>query len=224
MDAPCVLPRERAPHAGDERHSAKPSPSRDVADAGAVRLAGRSQRAGQLVVALGLGLAALLLEATAERVVAVVVDGGELEELAELGLGFLVSGDPEVGDSEGPPGRGLLRLPPLRLLERDRGLSGHALTKVGPALLEQVVRLAHPAPVSKVRLFLVKRIRQTSRRPEASLATPYERSRDSLARPLIPGPKSARSETRPMVRSVRVSAARSSRRSDRSSRRAERAA
>src|SRR5262249_34390761 len=158
------------------------------------------QRARELVVALGLGLAALLLEAAAERVVAVVVDRGELEELPEFGLGLRIAVDPEVGDPERLADRGLLGLAPLRLLQRDRGLSGHAFTEVGPALLEQVVRLAHLAPESKFRLFLVKRIRQTSRSPEAARATPYERSRDSLARPLIPGPKRDRTETRPRAR------------------------
>src|SRR5206468_9731878 len=105
--------------------------------------AGGSQRARELVVPLGLGLAPLLLEAAPERVVAVVVGGRELEQLPELALCLHVTVDAEVGDPERLADRGLLRLAALRLLERDGGLRGHALSKVGASLLKEVVGVTH---------------------------------------------------------------------------------
>src|SRR5262249_36112205 len=71
------------------------------------------------------------------------VDWCELEHLAELRLGLGVAVDAEVRDPERLADRRLLRLAPLRLLERDRRLRGAALLEVGPALLEEVERLAH---------------------------------------------------------------------------------
>jgi hypothetical protein len=53
--------------------------------------------------------------------------------------------DPEVRDPERLADRRLLRLAPLRLLEGYRRLSGAALLKMRPALLEQIERLAHRA-------------------------------------------------------------------------------
>src|SRR6266496_4814926 len=92
---------------------------------------------------LRLGLMAPFLETAAERIVTVVVCGRELEQLPELVLGLFVAVDAEVGDPERFADRGLLGLEPLRLLERDRRLRRHALPQVGPALLEEVVRVAH---------------------------------------------------------------------------------
>ena len=51
--------------------------------------------------------------------------------------------DPEVGDAERLADRRLLRLPPLRLLERHRRLRVPAVRHVLAALLEEVVGLAH---------------------------------------------------------------------------------
>ena len=79
-------------------------------------------------MAVRLGLAALLLERAAERVVRVVVGRRELEHGAELGLGLLPAREAEVGDPERLADRRLLRLEPLRLLEHDRGLRRHALS------------------------------------------------------------------------------------------------
>jgi len=42
MDAPCVLPRERASHPGDERYSAEPSYRSSRATSAAIRLASLS--------------------------------------------------------------------------------------------------------------------------------------------------------------------------------------
>jgi hypothetical protein len=94
-------------------------------------------------VALGLGVAALLLEAAAERVVRIVVGRRELEHLAELRRGLVVAVDPEVRDPERLADRGLLRLTPLGLLERDGRLSRHPLAELSAPLLEEVVRLGH---------------------------------------------------------------------------------
>ena len=88
-------------------------------------------------------LAALLLEAAAERIVRIVVDRSELEHLAELGLGLGVAVDAEVRDSECLADRRFLGLAGLRLLERNRRLRGHAVLQVGSALLEKVEGLAH---------------------------------------------------------------------------------
>src|SRR5213078_3988140 len=92
----------------------------------AVLVRSRPQRARELVVPVRLDVASLLLEAAAERVVRVVVDRRELQHLAELCLGLAPAPDPEVGDSERLADRGLVRLAPLRLLERDGRLCGHA--------------------------------------------------------------------------------------------------
>src|SRR5205085_644178 len=93
-----------------------------------------------------LGRAALLLEAAAERVVRVVVGRREFEHLPELGLRLLPAVDAEVRDPERLADRGLVRLAALRLLERHRRLRGAALLQVRPALLEEVVGLAHVSP------------------------------------------------------------------------------
>src|SRR5206468_10272744 len=121
-------------------------PSIEVADAGPVVLRAGAERAGELVVRVRLPLAALLLEAAAERVVRVVVHRREVEHLAELRLGLLPAPDAEVRDPERLTDRGLVGLPALCLLERHRRLRGHAALQVGPALLEEAVRgLAHGA-------------------------------------------------------------------------------
>src|SRR2546423_6850455 len=89
-------------------------------------------------------VASLLLEAAPERIVRVVVDGRELEQLAEFRLGRLPAPDAEVRDSERLADRRLLRLPALRLLERHGRLRGHAALQMGATLLEEAVRgLAH---------------------------------------------------------------------------------
>jgi len=98
-------------------------------------------------VPVRLVLTALLLQAAPEGVVGVVVDRGELEHLAELGLRLLVAVDAEVGDPERLADRGLVGLAALRLLEGDRGLRGAALLQVRPALLEEVEGLAHDVVV-----------------------------------------------------------------------------
>src|SRR5207247_9599370 len=64
----------------------------------------------------------------------------------ELRLGLLPAVDAEVGDPERLADRGLVRLAPLRLLERDRRLRGAALRQMRASLLEEVVGLAHVAP------------------------------------------------------------------------------
>src|SRR5260370_14192649 len=90
--------------------------------------------------------AALLLERAAERVVRVVVDRGELEQLADLGLRLLPARDAEVGDAERLADRCLLWLTLLRLLERDGRLRRHALLELRASLLEESVgRFAHGA-------------------------------------------------------------------------------
>ena len=61
----------------------------------------------------------LLLEAAAQREVRVVVDGRDLDRRPELPLGFAEALDAEVGDPERLADRRLVRLPALRLLERD---------------------------------------------------------------------------------------------------------
>src|SRR5256714_7151171 len=121
-------------------------PLRKIQDARRVVLARWAERARELVVAVRLGRASLLLEAAAERVVRVVVGRRKLEHLPELGLGLLPAVDAEVRDPERLADRRLVRLAALRLLERDRRLRGAALLQVGPALLEEVVGLAHVAP------------------------------------------------------------------------------
>ena len=73
----------------------------------------------------------------------VVVRRRELEDGAELRLRLLPALDPEVRDPERLADRRLVGLEPLRLLERDGRLRGHALLEVGAALLEEVVRVGH---------------------------------------------------------------------------------
>src|SRR5204863_6997957 len=98
---------------------AEQRPSIELADAGAVPLRRRLHRARQLVVAVRLRGSALLLERAAERIVSVVVGGVELiGDRPELALRVLPPGQPEIGDAERLADRGLLRLQPLRLLER----------------------------------------------------------------------------------------------------------
>src|SRR6185437_10905463 len=59
-----------------------------LANAGPILVRLGPERARELVVPVRLGVPALLLEAAAERVVRVVVDRRELEQLAELGFGL----------------------------------------------------------------------------------------------------------------------------------------
>jgi hypothetical protein len=103
----------------------------------------RAERARELVVAVRLGRAALLLEAAAERVVRVVVGRRQLEHRAKLVLGLGVATDPEVRDPEPLPDRGLVGLALLRLLERHRRLRGHALRELVAAPPEEVVGVGH---------------------------------------------------------------------------------
>ena len=83
----------------------------------------------------------LLLQAAAERVVRVVVRRRDVEHRAELGLSLVVAVDAEVRDPERLADRRLVRLAPLRLLQRHGGLGGHALLRRAPALLEEAVGL-----------------------------------------------------------------------------------
>src|SRR3954451_16383093 len=116
------------------------TPLVEVADPRAVLVRVRAERARELVVRVRLALAALLLEAAPERVVGVVVHGRELEQHAELFLGRVPAPDAEVRDAERLADRRLLRLTPLRLLERDRGLRRHPPLQMRAALLEEAVR------------------------------------------------------------------------------------
>src|SRR5262249_58320014 len=100
----------------------------------------RLERARELVVPVRLEVPSLLLETAAERVVRVVVDRRELEHLAELLLCFAPAPDPEVRDPERLADRRLVRLPALRLLERDGGLRGHARPQMAASALEEAVR------------------------------------------------------------------------------------
>src|SRR5205085_323631 len=110
----------------------------------------RLQRARELEVPVRLVHAPLLLEDAAERIVGIVVDGRELEQLAELGLGGIPAPHAEGRDAERLPDRGLIRLPPLRLLECHRRLGRHAALQMGLALLEEAVRrLAHDSRYGK---------------------------------------------------------------------------
>src|SRR2546421_820389 len=119
-------------------------------DPGAVLLGVRLQRARELEVPVRLVHAPLLLEDAAERIVGIVVDGRELEQLAELGLGGIPAPDAEVRDAERLPDRGLIRFPLLRLLECHRRLGRHAALQMGLALLEEAVRrLAHDSRYGK---------------------------------------------------------------------------
>src|SRR5207302_3904502 len=107
-----------------------------------VRLLAGLERAGELVVAVRLFRASELLEAAAERVVRVVVDRRDLERGSELSLRLAVAAEPEVGDPERLADRGLVRLAPLRLLERHRRLRGLAAAEPLAAFLEVVVDIA----------------------------------------------------------------------------------
>src|SRR3954447_9010404 len=98
----------------------------ELADSRAVLVRARPQRARELVVRVRLEVAPLLLKAAAERVVRVVVVRRELQQLAELFLGLAPPPDPEVRDPERLADRSLVRLAPLRLLERDGRLGRHA--------------------------------------------------------------------------------------------------
>ena len=115
----------------------------EIHDPVGVALALGAHRAGELVVTVRLRVATLLLQGAAERVVRVVVGRRELEHRAELALRLAPALDPEVRDPERLPDRRLVRLEPLRLLERDRGLRGHALLEMVASALVEVVRVAH---------------------------------------------------------------------------------
>jgi hypothetical protein len=98
-------------------------------------------------VADGLLGPALLFEAAAEREVRVVVDRLELEDDAELLLGFGEAVDAEVRDAKRLPDGRFLRLAPLGLFERDGRLGVHARRHLLSPLLEEIVGLAHlPSP------------------------------------------------------------------------------
>ena len=98
-----------------------------------------------------LGRAALLLERAAERVVRVVVGRRELlDDRPELALGLLPAVQPEVRDAERLADRRLLGLEPLRLLERDGRLRGHALSQPRLALAEVLVRLRSSQTVERL--------------------------------------------------------------------------
>ena len=113
-----------------------------------------------------------LLERAGEPVVRVVVRGRQVDQRAKLGLGLLVAAQPEVGDPERLADRRLRRLAALRLLERDRRLSGHAPLQMRAPLLEQVVGLAlgHNPKIGKLR-------RPGASGPRAARAPPAERNR-----------------------------------------------
>ncbi len=115
----------------------------EIHDPVGVLLAARAHRARELVVAVRLRVAALLLERAAERVVRVVVGRGELEHGAELRLCLAPALNPEVRDPERLPDRGLRGLEALRLLERHGGLRRHPAVQVVAALLVEVVGVGH---------------------------------------------------------------------------------
>ena len=94
-------------------------------------------------MAVRLGVASLLLQRSPERIVRVVVRRRKLEHSPELRLRLPPALDPEVRDPERLADRRLVRLELLRFLERDRGLGGHAALQVAPALLKEVIRVAH---------------------------------------------------------------------------------
>ena len=68
------------------------------------------------------------------------------EHRAELALGLVVPLDPEVRDAQRLPDGRLVRLPFLRLLEGHGRLGSTALPEMAPALLEEIVGLAHLTP------------------------------------------------------------------------------
>jgi hypothetical protein len=63
------------------------------------------------------------IERARKRAMGKRIDRRKLDELAELRLCFAPPSDSEIGNAERLPDRGLVRLAPLRLLERDRGLA-----------------------------------------------------------------------------------------------------
>ena len=110
-------------------------------------------------MAVRLGLAALLLERAAERVVRVVVGRLELlDDRPELRLGLLPAGEPEVGDAERLADRGLPWLELLRLLERHGRLGGHSLAEPLLAFTEVVVRVAHSSSLAQIREVLAHQV------------------------------------------------------------------
>src|SRR6266513_1710304 len=104
-----------------------------------------AERAGELVVAVRLGVLSLLLERATERVVRVMVGRRQLQHDAELLLRLLVALDAEVRDPERLADRRLARLAPLGLLQGDGRLRGTSLAEVRSSLLEEVVGLGHVA-------------------------------------------------------------------------------
>src|SRR5581483_9137113 len=85
-----------------------------LADARGVAARARLHEARELVVAVRLGGAALLVEGARERVVGVVVGRRHVDHRPELRLRLLPAAKPEVRDPERLPDRRLLRLEPLR--------------------------------------------------------------------------------------------------------------
>src|ERR1700730_4668415 len=89
---------------------------------------------------------ALPLETAAGRVGRMVAGRGKLEHGAEFRLGLRPAPDPEVRDPERLADRGLVRLEPICLLQRHGRLRSPPPAEVAPALLEEVIRLAHGGP------------------------------------------------------------------------------
>src|SRR5438046_8975079 len=97
-----------------------------------------AERAGELVVAVRLGVLSLLLERATERVVRVMVGRRQLQHDAELLLRLLVALDAEVRDPERLTDRRLARLAPLGLLKCDGRQCGPTIS-VGSSDLLVVV-------------------------------------------------------------------------------------
>src|SRR5581483_1360979 len=128
----------RARHAGR-----RPSPA-EVEDARGVRLGARLHRARELVMPVRLARPSELLERAAEGIVRIVVSRGELlDDHAKLALGVLPAREPEVGDAERFADRRLVRLEPLRPLERHRRLRGHSGAEPLLPFAKQVVGVGH---------------------------------------------------------------------------------
>src|SRR3954452_13434237 len=116
----------------------------EIEDPGGVGLGARLHRARKLVMPVGLRGAAEVLERAAECVMRVVVGRRELlDDRPELALGVLPAGEAEVGDPEGLPDRRLLRLEPLRLLERHGRLGRHPCSQPLLSFAEELVGVAH---------------------------------------------------------------------------------